>query len=167
MKPFLLTFSAICLLGSPAYADDASKTAKVEEFFQLAKMDDLLRQTLTMTMNQIKSGIFQQLAGVKLAPDQEKLMDEYQDRLSTVISDALSWEKLKPGYVKLFAEAYTESELDDIVAFYKSPTGRSMVAKTPMLMTKATTVVQAKMQEAMPALEKVVQDFMEQAKKQQ
>jgi hypothetical protein len=166
MKPFLLTCTAICLLVSPAYADDASKTAKVEEFFQLAKMDDLLRQTLTMTMNQLKSGIFQQLAGVKLAPDQEKLMDEYQDRLSKVISDALSWEKLKPGYVKLFADAYTEPELDDIVAFYKSPTGRSMVAKTPMLMTKATSVVQAKMEEAMPALQKVIQDFMAQTKKQ-
>ena len=166
MKPFLLTCTAICLLTSPAFADDASKTAKVEEFFQLAKMDDLLRQTLTMTMNQLKSGIFQQLAGVKLAPDQEKLMDEYQDRLSHVISDALSWEKLKPGYVKLFADAYTEAELDDIVAFYKSPTGRSMVAKTPMLMTKATSVVQAKMEEAMPALQKVIQDFMAQTKKQ-
>jgi hypothetical protein len=91
-------------------------------------------------------------------------MEQYQDK-DLVMSDAIAWEKLKPAYVELFAAAYTESELDDIIAFYKSPSGRSMVAKNPLLMTKAAEIMQQRMAEAQPELQKLMRDFVsEQAK---
>jgi hypothetical protein len=146
--------------GIPPSGDSASKTAKAEEFLRLAKMDQTLRQTLAQMTSQVNSGALQAVMGVKLAPEQEKVVAELQDKVIRIVADALAWEKLKPAYVKLFAEAYSEVELDDILAFYKSPTGQSMVAKNPLLMTKASEIVQQRMAAAQPELEKLVRDLM-------
>lgn len=160
----LLSCGAIlCFSVLPICADEASKTAKVEEFFRLAKMDEMLRQTLALSASQVKSGMLQEMIGVKLPPEIEKSQEEFQDKITRIISDALAWEKIEPAYVKLFAEAYSEQELDDIVAFYRSPTGQAMVSKGPSLMTKASEIVQQRMAIAMPELQKLMRDFMAQA----
>jgi hypothetical protein len=103
----------------------------------------------------------QQLMGVKLSAEQEKASAEFMDKATHLITDALAWEKLKPDYVKLFSDAYTESELDDILTFYRSPTGQAMVAKNPALMMKASGMVQEKMAAVVPELQKLVRDYME------
>src|SRR5438105_3739431 len=133
-----IAIPALFWAASAAYADEAGRMAKAEEFLRLAKMDDMLRQTLKMVSEQTKSGVMQQMMGVKLPPEKEKEVSAFQDRIAKVIADVFAWEKLKPAYVKLYAEEFSEEELDGIVAFYKSPTGQAMVAKTPSLMTKAT-----------------------------
>ena len=35
--------------------------------------------------------------------------------------------------VQIYARDFTEQELSDLLAFYQSPTGRSMIAKTPQV----------------------------------
>ena len=160
----LVVASAIlCLAASVAYADEANKTAKVEEFLRLTKMDETLRQTIDLAVHQMKSGVAQQITGVKLSPDQEAALGAFQDNAARIMSDALAWEKLKPAYVKLFTEAYSEAELDDIVAFYRSPTGQSMVAKGPSLMAKAAELAQQRLATVMPQLQALMRDFTAQA----
>ncbi len=162
----LFVASAILCLAAPvAYAGEASKTAKVEEFLRLTKMDETLRQTMDLAMHQVKAGVAQQITGVKLSPDQQTALEDFQDKVARVISDALAWEKLKPAYVKLFTEAYSEAELDDIVAFYRSPTGQSMVAKGPSLMAKSSELAQQKLAAVMPQLQTLMRDFMAHAER--
>jgi hypothetical protein len=79
-------------------------------------------------LNQTKSGAMQQMFGVTLTPEQTKESEELQGKLATILASALSWEKLKPIYVKLYADTYTEQEMDGIIAFYKSPAGEAMLA---------------------------------------
>ncbi len=160
---FLATI-ALFLAALPAFADDASKTAKVEEFLKLAKMDDTLRQALALSANQIKSGMLQQMTGTKLSPEQEKSMGEFQDKVTALVSGALSWEKMKPAYVRLYADAYTEPQIDDILAFYRSPSGQAMVAGNASLMTKASAIAQKQLAEVMPELQKLIHDMVEQSK---
>jgi len=165
MKPnfWFVAGTLFCLAASVAYADEATKAAKVEEFFKLAKMDEMLRQTMDLTMRQVKTGVLQQMMDVKLPPDQETALGEFQDKVARIMSDALGWEKLKPAYVKLFAEAYSEAELDDIIAFYRSPTGQAMVAKSPALMAKGSEIVQQRLATAMPELQALMRDFKAQS----
>jgi hypothetical protein len=153
--------------ASPAaWCDEASRTAKVEEFFRLTKMDELLRQSLTLATDQVKSGIIQQITGTKLPPEAQKGMSAFQDKVARVVTDALSWEKLKPAYLQLYVDAFSDGELDGIVAFYKSPAGQAMVAKTPALMQKASVVAQQRMAEAQPELQRLMKEFVAQAESQ-
>jgi uncharacterized protein len=163
--------ASACLLmtlaASNAFADDASKAAKVEEFFKLAHLDDVLRQTLGQVRTQMQSGIVQQIFGQKpLPPEMQKQVDDFQNKIADIVSDALSWEKLEPGYVKIYMDAFSEQEIDGIIAFYKSPAGQAMVAKTPTLLTKGVELAQQKIAVAQPALEQLIKDFAAQAAKQ-
>jgi hypothetical protein len=160
----LLATTILFSAASAAYGDEASRMTKADEFLRLAKMDEMLQQTLKMVSEQTKSGVLQQMMGVKTSPEAQKDLAAFQDKVANLIADVFAWEKLKPAYVKLYAEAFTDEELDGIVAFYKSPTGKAMVAKTPSLMTKASTVVQQRMAEAQPALQKLIREFAEQTK---
>ncbi|MEW6596490.1 MAG: DUF2059 domain-containing protein [Pseudomonadota bacterium] len=49
----------------------------------------------------------------------------------------------------VFADAFSEEELKDLVAFYESPTGRSLVAKQPAIAQRTNQIVT----QALPALQ--------------
>ncbi len=134
--------------------------SKVEEYMKLAQMDDRHRQTLTLAKSQVTVSAIQELMGANLLPQAVKAVEELQDKAAGVLADALAWDKLKPAYVELFAQAYSESELDDMIAFYRSPTGRSMVAKNPLLMMKTSEIMQQRMAEAQPELQKLMQRYL-------
>jgi hypothetical protein len=162
-RTLALTSLFLTLAVSTAFADDASKAAKVEEFFKLAQLDDVLRQALGQVRAQMQSGISQQILGEKpLSPEEKKQVEDFQNKLNDLIADALSWENLKPGYVKIYVDAFTEEQIDGIVAFYKSPPGQAMVAKTSTLLTKGTALAQEKIVAAQPAIQKLVKEFIAQ-----
>ena len=61
------------------------------------------------------------------------LMEAYRDVLMKGIEKALSWELLGPRMIDIYAEAYTEEELRELIAFYKTPLGRKTLEKMPIL----------------------------------
>ena len=162
-NPLFVASAILCLAASVAHADEASKTAKAEEFLRLSKMEEIRQRIMDLAMRQMKAGLVQQIMGVKLSPDQETALGEFEDKVARVMSDALAWEKLKPAYVRLYTEAYSEAELDDIIAFYRSPTGQSVVAKGPALMAKASEIAQQRLATVMPELQTLMRDFTSQA----
>jgi hypothetical protein len=91
-------------------------------------------------------------------------MSEFGDKVFKLVSTELSWEKLKPDVVKLYADAYTEQELDAIIAFYKSPVGQSVIAKQADLQTKTSAIAQQRMAAVYPELQKLLKDFTAQPK---
>lgn len=143
-----------------AQTDDASKMAKIHEFFKVAKMDQLTDQTRKQIIAQAKSGMVQKMLGVNLATNQQQKLDDFTDKLSVVVSSALGWDKLEPEFAKLYADAYTEQQIDDLITFYKSPTGQVMVEKTPILMQQANAITQQHMAAAIPQIQQLLQDFM-------
>jgi hypothetical protein len=153
-------FSAIliCVSVSAVRADEASKAAKVEEFFKVSHTEEMLTQVMAMMRNQAKSGMMQKMLDVAPTAEQTKANDQLQDKLATILSKALSWEKLKPAYVKLYASAYTEEELDGILAFYKSPAGQALIANSPSVMAKASEIVQQQLASAMPEIQQLLKE---------
>jgi len=154
----------IATLACVAYGDEATKTAKVEEYLKLMKVDVNIQQMKDVVRKQMQTSATQQLSGVKQSPQQEQAFKEYLDKTNTLIFDTLTWEKMRPEYVKIYSDAFTEKELDDMIAFYKSPSGQAMVDKTPALTEKTIAIAQKRMLEVMPQLQKLMQDYRTQLK---
>lgn len=162
LLPLCVGFVALAL--SNANADEASKKAKIEEYFRLAKLDQLLNQSFTQVSNQVKSAAFQQMFGVNLAPEQRKIADELQEKVMAVVKETLSWSQLEPTYLKLYTQAFSETEIDGILAFYKSPSGQAMVSKTPQLMEQANRAVQQRMTLMQPKIQELLKEYGEKLK---
>ena len=154
---FLLLSILACTLV--AHADDASKLAKIQEFFKVSKMDQMMAQVMKQTMDQVNSGMTQQIMGVQLSPDQQQKVDQLTDKVRKIVSGALSWDNLEPEYAKIYADAYTEQQIDDILAFYKSPTGQAMVEKAPDLIKQASAISHDRLAVVIPELQKLMKDF--------
>src|ERR1700744_35272 len=138
-------------------ADDACEIAKIHELLKLTKVEQNLEQ--------IKSGIFQQMFPVKLTPDQNAQVDSLADKVAAVMAKALSWHDLEPEYSKLYAETFTEQQIDDLLAFYRSPTGLVIVDKMPVLLKQSTVFFQQRMAAVNPELQSLLKDFMANAAK--
>ena len=71
----------------------------------------------------------------------------------------MSWPRLKPLYTKIYQDAFTQEEIDGLIAFYRSPAGMAYVDKMPLVTQKSMDL----MQSLMPPMMKRVQAAMAKA----
>lgn len=146
------------LLVSPlAFADETAKAAKVEQLLTVMNVaqqqKQMMDQMSQMVMGQVREQMSQQ---GNVPPAEMAKMEERQKRLLALIAERTSWEKMKPIFVKAYADTFTEPEIDGILAFYKSPVGKAMIDKQPSLNTKIMTNVQSQMADLMPQIEAIM-----------
>ena len=142
------------------FADEASRTAKAQELFRVAQIQETMQQQMTQSMDRIKNMTLQQLqsSGTQMTPEQTEKMQQMQTQLMAILQDAFSWDKLQPAMLKIYTATYTEEELDGLLTFYKSPVGQAYVKNTPILMNKTMDLLQ----ERMVALQPQMQQLMKQ-----
>ena len=63
--------------------------------------------------------------------------------------------------VTLYVSTYSEPEIDGILAFYKSPAGTAMLAKTPELATRSLAISQDRMKVLQPELQDLARQLGE------
>jgi uncharacterized protein len=150
-----LKLTVICtLLFAPlAFADQASKSAKIEQLLAAMNVEqqqkEMLGQIQQLVTSQVKSQMPSQADAAKI--------EDLQKKMFALIGEETSWQKMKPVFVQVYSETYTEPEIDGILAFYKSPAGRAMVDKQPTLTSKMMTSMQAQMGEIMTKIQKLLQ----------
>ena len=144
----------------PLYADDASKTAKIEEMFRITKVD----QMQTQMLDQMK-GVLANLFNQPGIPDSVKAdRKELEDEVFAIVRKRVSWEKMKPDFIKAYSDTLTEPELDSILAFYKTPAGTALLEKMPALLKRGIEIGQAQMKDVIPEVQETVEKFIERHK---
>ena len=169
--PFLAVSAALALgvAGSPTSVraqapipapapDDAKRRQAAEELLKVRKTEDLVNSTVTrmgeMT-DRISDNAAKQ-AGASVNPQEfsQKLRTEARD----MIRKEFNWEALKPEFVQAYSQAFTETELKEMTAFYQSPTGKKLVAMEPEIQGRLSKLSQEK---AMAVMPRVVQHLRE------
>lgn len=146
-------------------ASNAAKEAKVEEVFRVSHMDTLLSKTLDNAAGQAKSSVLRQMfGGATLPPNQQKIVDEFQQKLRTIIFNTLSWQHVKPIYVKLYMQNFSDAELDGLIAFYKSPAGQALLNKAPGMMDQAMQQVKQQFIAAQPQIQQLTTEYQAKVK---
>ena len=159
----LLSLIAVFAFALPqAHADEASKRAKIDEMFTVLHIDKTMKQMMDMGFAQGKETARNMMGDQPLTAADQKIMHDYMAKLTAVVFDVLSWEKLKPAYIDLYASAYTEEEVEGILTFYKSPIGQALLSKTPELITKSSALVNDRMKELSPRLQEAMADLQKQ-----
>jgi hypothetical protein len=116
----------------------ASHRAAVRELMEVAHIREMLDQSSeAMLQSQL-----QQMP--QLAPVAYVIRDFYHEQMS--------WSVLEPEFTQLYLEVFTEQEVRDITAFYRTPAGQQMLSKMPQLMARSSELANARVQAAMPKL---------------
>jgi hypothetical protein len=144
-----------------ALADQASKNARIEEMIQLTHPDRMVQQ---MT-DQVKSMQMAQLSKMDIPADVRPAVDEMQKKLAALLADRMSWDKFKPAFIRIYDETFTEEELNGIVAFSRSPAGKAMLDKMPLLMQRSMAVGQELMGDLAPEIMRMTEELKQKYQK--
>lgn len=142
----LLRFALFLIAASVAFGQAAenTKTAKIIEIFRLTKTDQMQKQMLAQ-MVEMNASI-----DPKMRATSQKTMD--------LIGQKMSWEAMKADYIKLYDDTYTEDEISGILMFYQSAPGQAFIAKTPILMSNMMAMVQKRMAEMKPEMDRLIKE---------
>ena len=122
-RPWIYGLLALLVVGVPAArADEKSHRAAAEELLRALGMERTLQASVDQMLDvQLK-------AQPKLAP--------LRPVMRRFFAKHLSWAGSKDDLITIYAEEFTESELAEITAFYRTPVGKKTVEKLPVLMGK-------------------------------
>jgi uncharacterized protein len=122
----LWTASADAQTGAAPKAAISSHQQAVTELFQLMDLEKtMLGGATAMIDAQIK-------ANPGVAPFRGVLL-EWSGKY-------LTWDAMAPQLIKVYMEAFTEAELREMIAFYRTPTGKKALTKIPELFQKGAQI---------------------------
>ena len=104
-------------------------------------------------------------AVMKSQLEQMPQLRPYAAIMQAFYKEQIDWAVLEPEYTRIYLEVFTESELRDMVALYKTPLGKAMLAKMPTVLAKSNAFATQRVQAAMPQLMERLQAAMQQEQK--
>ncbi len=77
----------------------------------------------------------------------------------------IGWDSVKEDLAKLYSKYYTPQELEDITNFYKTKTGKKVLATMGKLAYEGQMLTQKRLRPHLDELKKILDEAMEKAKK--
>ncbi len=162
-RALLLCAAAIC---APAYAaDQPPSEASLRELLAVTEAKQLIDNSMSQIDAAIQNGVKQGLQGRVLTPEQEKILDEMRANLLVIFGEEFTWAKLEPAFIDVYQRSLTQSEVDGMIAFYKTPAGRAVIAKMPLIMQNTMQMVQGQLGGMMPRIQQVQREAVEKLEK--
>jgi uncharacterized protein len=81
---------------------------------------------------------------------------QFEEQMRAFLRKHASWASLREDFIGLYVEAYTQRELEDVEAFYVTPTGKKTISLMPELARKGAVIGQRRVQEHLPELQAMI-----------
>ncbi|HEX4340489.1 MAG TPA: DUF2059 domain-containing protein [Polyangiaceae bacterium] len=134
----------ICTLHAAPSAGAA--TAQDSTAMKLSRMV-LTKETYKDMMQQTARGI---IAGAE--SQGQTIPKEAKEKLAAVTMEALPYDELLSFNSEIYGARFSDKELEDIMTFYRTPTGVKLVKELPGITKDASIKIGALIPQRMPAL---------------
>jgi hypothetical protein len=160
---FLLTFTSVALFaeGNNTNANSAQtqkedSKANLEAAYKL--LDEMnLKKVYESAVNNSTQRLIQA----------NKNFKSIEDKIKAFYQKYIGWDSVKEDLAKLYSKYYTPKELEDITNFYKTPTGKKVLATMGKLAYEGQLITQKRLRPHLNELKKILDDAMEKAKKEE
>jgi uncharacterized protein len=144
--------SATACVAQQAASDQPASKEDVERYLDVTHTRELMISTMEYMSKQMRQAVHEELQKTpNLPPDAEAQMNQTWDQ----ILKTMPMDEFLDSMIPVYQKHCTKGDIDSLVAFYSTPTGKKMVAEMPAIT-----------QEAMLAASGVVRKFMDQAMQQ-
>jgi hypothetical protein len=137
MRPMLIAV-ALALFLAPASAEAQGSLKKAKQLVAIVVPRDAYERTISQVMQQMLAAMRAQ--GQQIPADGEP-------KLRAAVLEVLPYDEMIGWNAEVYAKYFSDKELDDLIRFYKTPTGKKAAKVLPDLMGE----VGAKMGQIMPA----------------
>ena len=151
MKRILIS---LALAATSLLAQAAAPTQQsIEKLLTVSQADKILDAMKPQVGATVRMSIDQALKGRTPTAEEKKVIDDYVASAVEITKEGLTMERMKPLYIKLYAQYFTQADIDGMTAFYQSPAGKSMTSKMPQLMQGMMTAMPGVMAPMMEKLQ--------------
>ena len=144
-------------INSSANQDESDILA--EKFLVVTKQKDQNSKLLDMLKTQISQQINKRSKAKDLNENQRKLLKKYSNKMTNILVEELSWEKIKGNHVKIIKSIYSDEELRSLIQFFESELGQLYINKQQIAMQKLGESSQIFMQNVMSRIQALEQEM--------
>ena len=149
MKKIL--FILIAIVSFNAVAQEEPKDKKLVELVNVLDMDSML-ESMYSQMEVMMQNMATEMG---VSPSEQPIFDEYYSKMTLLMRETMSWEKIEPEVIRLYERNFSEEEIDGMLAFYKSEAGQAILKKMPVVMNESMQLGHNLMKETIPQLQEI------------
>ncbi len=160
---FALT--AATLLGAPLPAQEARPSeASVRAVLAAAHLKTTVDSYGTQVEASMRSAVQHELAGQPLNAQQRAIMERMQERMVALMREEMDWQRMEPQIIELYRNTFTQAEVNGMLKWYTSPTGKAVVAKQPLVTAQMADFAQERVADVVPRLMQLQKETVTQLK---
>lgn len=159
---FIRTLIVLALLCPALYATDVASPsdASLKQLLEVAQVHKTL-DAMTSQMDTMMKNFYQQVtAGQPASPETQKIFDKARAEVVSMCKEELTWEKMEPLYLRVYRKSLSQSEVDGMIAFYKTTAGQAVITKMPLILQNTMAEVGQMMGPMMQRAERMQKDLM-------
>jgi uncharacterized protein len=146
----LIAVTLVLLFTISIQASEERDTKVVYELFETAKMSTVYQQTIE---KMIETQTQQNPELIPIKDTMLKFLDKY-----------MGWESIKKDMAKIYMRHFTDDELKELIAFYKTPIGQKTAILTPVLTAEGAKFGQQRVEEHKAEFTQMILDKLKEKK---
>jgi hypothetical protein len=137
--------AALILATTAILHAEAPSDASLKELLELSGSKKLVIDMQARMKSTMNLSMDRALAGQTLPPEKKEALEKTKAKTLAIISEEMNWDQMESLYLQVYRESFNQQEINDLITFYKSPTGQMFVEKMPVIMNKSMALMQQRM----------------------
>ena len=147
----LFIFILLLSISSISLASDSTKNEKIHELLNLLDMDSMV-ESMYSQMEVMMQNMSKEMGVIE---DEKPILDKYYSKMTSIMKEEMSWEKIEPAVIDIYERNFSDKEIEDMLAFYRTESGKSLITKMPLVMQESIQVSQQFAQTALPKIQAI------------
>ncbi|MBS0379320.1 MAG: DUF2059 domain-containing protein [Proteobacteria bacterium] len=157
---------ALCLLLpalglAAAGADAPPSDESIREVFEETHIQGIMGAALEQVKPNVRAQLQRELGGTHLNEKQRQIIEDSSQQRIALMQQALDWQLLEPKLIAAYREAFTQHDIDQMLVFYRSPTGQKAIAKQPQIMQQVGQFTMERVSAITPQLQQLQREMMQ------
>lgn len=137
-----LVCALLILITTPVLATESKPSAElVKEYFMLAQKKYVVETGAAAFQKQYEQQVLdilkQKLKGKKFSPSQKAILQNKLAGIFRSLRAYFSWDAQEQSMLSYYVQGFSKEELEGVVAFFKTPVGKTYMEKTMLITAKA------------------------------
>lgn len=142
IRSTLFAVALTVLAPSLALAEPA-KPETIEELLVVSKAQNLIESNFKNIEESAQANMNQALSQISVDTEERRAyVDSFSRKMGQILREELNWDVLKPIFVRIYSESFTQGEVVGVLDFYKTPAGQAMLYKMPLVLQKTMAEMQ-------------------------
>lgn len=94
-----------------------------------------------------------------MSTEEYEIIEKYNAKFTQLMKDEMGWDDMKKELRVVYEQNFTTVEIQQMLAFYKSPVGQSVLEKMPVVMQESMQIGQQMAAKTMPKLQALTEQM--------